>query len=456
MRLLWALLLGTLITLGCDPDPQDDDTTQADDDTTATDDDDTTPTADDDDNTTPAGDDDDDTTPTGDDDDSASSPTCTLTAPADTPTIQSGLDHLIAGDTLCVEPGTYVESLLIPPHAIHLLGLAGPALTIIDGSAADVVVSVTGGNGPDTLVEGFTLTNGSSIWGGGLFVEASSPTLRHLWIQDNTATHGGGAVVAGGAPAFENVVVARNTSIADGGGLFIYEDANATLSRVLFSHNRAESEVYGGGGLYLRYGAAVLEHVVFRENTSGASGGGLMVREAEISVSHGVFDGNVADVEHGGGIYLWDATATMDHLIVTGNSAPLGAGDGVRCRDCEATFVYTDLWGNGDEDVSGMTHPAGVAGNLSVDPQLLDPGAGDVHLAATSPLVDAGDPAALDPDGSPSDVGAYAGPGASTWDLDGDGYPQWWQPGPYDPHMYPGQGWDCDDLDATITPGSGC
>ena len=60
------------------------------------------------------------------------------------------------------------------------------------------------------------------------------------------------------------------------------------------------------------------------------------------------------------------------------------------------------------------------------------------------------------PSGSPSDIGAYGGPGADRWDLDGDGYPSWWQPGPYDFSTYPGLGWDCDDLDAGIYPGNGC
>ena len=73
-----------------------------------------------------------------------------------------------------------------------------------------------------------------------------------------------------------------------------------------------------------------------------------------------------------------------------------------------------------------------------------------------SPLIDAGDPTLLDPDGSPSDIGAYGGPGAATWDLDWDGYYEWWQPGEYDFGTYPGQGWDCDDGDPGVYPGNGC
>ena len=61
---------------------------------------------------------------------------------------------------------------------------------------------------------------------------------------------------------------------------------------------------------------------------------------------------------------------------------------------------------------------AAADGNVAVDPAFVSfspstPAQGwDFHLLDTSPLVDAGDPALSDPDGSRSDVGAYGGPDA--------------------------------------------
>jgi len=106
-----------------------------------------------------------------------------------------------------------------------------------------------------------------------------------------------------------------------------------------------------------------------------------------------------------------------------------------------------------------MADPAGLYGNVSVDPALLDltdpdPRNWDLHLALSSPLIDAGGLGPLDPDGSPSDMGAYGGTGASGWDLDLDGFPEWWQPGAYDVVTYPALGWDCDDLDPWTYPGA--
>ena len=63
-------------------------------------------------------------------------------------------------------------------------------------------------------------------------------------------------------------------------------------------------------------------------------------------------------------------------------------------------------------------------------------------------MIDAG--TGTDNDASPADIGMFGG--TAQWDLDGDGYIQWWQPGPYDSST----GLDCDDRDESVYPGSGC
>ena len=80
------------------------------------------------------------------------------------------------------------------------------------------------------------------------------------------------------------------------------------------------------------------------------------------------------------------------------------------------------------------------ADNITADPQFLDVSAPDpfdwdLHLAAGSDLVDAGDPdlARRDPDNTIGDIGPFGGPGAGGWDLDWDGWYDWWHPGAYDP-----------------------
>lgn len=121
---------------------------------------------------------------------------------------------------------------------------------------------------------------------------------------------------------------------------------------------------------------------------------------------------------------------------------------------------HSNIWNNGT-DYCDLADATGIDGNISVDPEYLDttpsdPMDWDLHLASSSPLVDAGDPSSLDPDGSLADIGACGGENAAEWDLDWDGYMEWWMPGPYDDATYPALDWDCDDSDDEVYPGSGC
>ncbi len=73
------------------------------------------------------------------------------------------------------------------------------------------------------------------------------------------------------------------------------------------------------------------------------------------------------------------------------------------------------------------------------------------HFALSAPLIDAGDPSLLDVDGSRSDPGIYGGPEGDGWDLDLEGYPDWFWPGTLDaaPEGFQPSDCDRDDLDAS-------
>jgi hypothetical protein len=80
-------------------------------------------------------------------------------------------------DTIRVAAGTYVENLVVTEPEVLLGGYpvgggdrdweANP--TILDGAHLDTVVMIQG-NGFGTVVDGFTITNGYSVWGGGIAI----------------------------------------------------------------------------------------------------------------------------------------------------------------------------------------------------------------------------------------------------------------------------------------------
>ncbi len=140
-----------------------------------------------------------------------------------------------------------------------------------------------------------------------------------------------------------------------------------------------------------------------------------------------------------------------------GNEAGEYDGGGVKIYDGEVTWSHSDLYGNVPDDIDGGTFPSGSDGNVSVDPMWFDPaaeGAAGFRLDAASPLVAAGDPTILNPNGTRSDIGPLGGANAAGFDLDLDGYGLWWLPGAYSPTTSPDL--DCDDAAATLFPGSGC
>jgi len=446
-----------------DDDAVDDDT-GGDDDSAATDDD----TGDDDVGDDDAGDDDagdddagDDDTgddDTGDDDTAFTS----ATVPGDYPTIQDAIDAVVDGDSVWVEAGTYVENLDFGGKAIHVLG--------IDGSLGGAVVTFVNGEGADSILEGFTLIHGNGHptmgedgthdpCGGGIFVAGASPTLTHLTISANTAWDGGGMYVdAGASPSLTNVVIADNTALDDGGGMYVWA-SDVALTNVFVTGNVAQGED-GGGMIVKASSTATLANVAITGNSAPDDGGGIRLKNSDMALSNVTIAGNMAG--DGGGLAVKSCTATLSGVVLAYNVASSQGGAVYEKAGGTALLSYCNAWDNlpnNYDGAGGMVDPTGTNGNVSVDPLLLDTSSPvaanwDLHLAAASPLVGQGDPSMLDPDGSISDMGAYGGPDAASWDLDHDGAFGWWLPGPYDAATSPGM--DCDDLNAAVYPGNGC
>ena len=99
------------------------------------------------------------------------------------------------------------------------------------------------------------------------------------------------------------------------------------------------------------------------------------------------------------------------------NNSITNSDAGVRLQsDYLLSVHYCNLWRN----LNDFWVPSGFYGEfdttyglLHVDPMFVD--STDFHLQAFSPLIDAGDPSVLDVDGTRSDIGAYGGPGGSSY-----------------------------------------
>jgi hypothetical protein len=217
----------------------------------------------------------------------------TINVPAETSTIQGGIDIATNGDTVLVQAGTYVENIDFNGKNIVVGSLTLTtgdtsyiSQTVIDGNRSGRVVTFGDGEDSTAVLCGFTLTNGYvDEWdGGGIYVSGSSPHLSYLLVKNNIAT-------------------------ADG---VWYDGGN-------------------GGGIFLAGSNAILENVSVKNNYAygfdGSAGGGIHITNNSSPVLVNVkVIGNTISWPQGGGIYCNDSDPIFSNVTVTGNSAPYGGG----------------------------------------------------------------------------------------------------------------------------------
>jgi hypothetical protein len=128
-------------------------------------------------------------------------------------TIQNAIDTIPDNGTINIAAGTYKENLLINKN-VNLIG-AGQDSTIIDGQQANSVISFYGANYISqftlTLI-GFTITNGKSKYGGGIYNVNGNIYLENTKITNNIVTDDG----KGGGVYNSGIVFADSLTIITG------------------------------------------------------------------------------------------------------------------------------------------------------------------------------------------------------------------------------------------------
>ena len=189
----------------------------------------------------------------------------------------------------------------------------------------------------NNLIANNTAAKGAAGWGGGIYLENSSPQVLSNTIQANhagqMAGNGGGIAVVGGSPLIADNLVLANIAgqggIAHGGGIFIDSDTVVTVERNLIEGNKALTGT-ASAGLYSR-------------------GGGLFYDGPLAVIRDNQVYGNVATLRDsrglGGGMYLRGLSTTAEvrgNIVADGNRASHardGAGGGIYLDECYATVA---------------------------------------------------------------------------------------------------------------------
>ncbi|MFC1572207.1 Ig-like domain-containing protein [Candidatus Eisenbacteria bacterium] len=209
----------------------------------------------------------------------------------DYPAIQPALDEAAPGDTILVLAGTYIgadnQNLDFGAKDLLVYATMGPDVTVIDGEGSGGGFVFNSGVTSDAVVQGFTLTGHdtgraltiaggdypviincviihndlSTGSGGGVLIQASSPTfVGCVFAENSCSAHGGGILIDGGAPSFTGCMIVGNHAQGRGGGLSIGNSADVALLSCTVTGNRADlaQASFRGGGLMVEGGANVL------------------------------------------------------------------------------------------------------------------------------------------------------------------------------------------------------
>ena len=257
-------------------------------------------------------------------------------------TLQLAIDGAEDGDVVVVQPGTYNELITFNEQGITLLSVAGPEATIIDGGRAGSVVTFTGEQDVETVIDGFTITGGFAIWGGGIVNLGANPTIRNCVFTDNEADFlnggKGGAIFNGEdtIPLIESCVFESNVAVS-GGAIYNDEDAQPTIVDCLFHANEAKDDGGcpgggAGGAIYNSQSAGFIERCTFEANISlgctsneEIGGGAIYSVSFKGTVSDCVFLGNMTD-RSGGAVGSNNGGETYVNCIFQDNVADFWGG----------------------------------------------------------------------------------------------------------------------------------
>lgn len=357
--------------------------------------------------------------------------------------VQTAINSASTGDVIVLAMGTYYGDLNFMGKAITVRSLNPnhPGYqneTLIIGSGNGSVVTFNHGETTASVLTGVSVMSGNAERGGGIYIDAASPTITKCRLTSNAATDQGGGIFVFNqcAPVITRNVIAHNTA-GLGGGLMVFLVGYASpavagskavaplIAYNTFSHNTANS---GGGICVYASPSTIKNNLIYSNNAAAGGGGGIMsYASATQIVNNTIAYNDCTPLQQlaGGGIAIIGGNPKISNCIIAFNTY-VGL---MLPEEGWSNLSYCDLYGNSVADVMHLPNAIGTNGNFSSNPQFVDPASGKYYLKSlmghwddflktwvndtvTSPCLDAGDPAASCaaeplPNGGRLNLGAY-------------------------------------------------
>jgi hypothetical protein len=314
-------------------------------------------------------------------------------------TIQAGIDDAVDGDTVLVKPGVYIisEPITFKGKVITVQSEAGPDTTTIEMDTPTdpdnaSVVAFTDGEGPESVLAGFTITGGTGTRdpgypnvycdGGGIFCYLASPTIEGNVIVGNDVPMGeygiygyGGGIMCLESSAVINRNIIKNNSGYCGGGIFVYMGDARITCNLIYDNSATYS-----GGVGLRPGGRFIQFInnTLVANNATSFGGNIRGNGRCLILNNIITEGTAS---YGGSGLLWNGAGPLKQYPIAYNN------------------VYNNTGGN----YYGIEDQTGINGNISEVPLFVSPDTNDYHLQADSPCINSADPAFV-PEANETDI----------------------------------------------------
>jgi uncharacterized membrane protein len=219
--------------------------------------------------------------------------------------------------------------------------------------------------GITSTVRGFTMTGGSGAAdglngnGGAIYLDNAQAFIEDNVIYDNSATNGAAVYINGGTPTiwYGNRIHTNNATAA-------------------------------GGAFYVASGTPLIANNFVYLNTA-TNGGGFASAGGNANFWHNTLIDNSV-IGNGGGIHVSAGTPSIRSNIVMENAAAAGGG-GAYGTGGTPSLGYNDFFDNAPTNFGGTIGNGGT-GSISVNPSFTNPGAYNLTITSTSPVLDRADP----------------------------------------------------------------
>jgi len=313
--------------------------------------------------------------------------------PEDYATIQEAIDAAPEGGIVIVSPGTYFENVHFHGKNLTLRSLDPEnadlvSQTVIDANGDGAGITFSGTEKPECVVSGLTVTNGKASPLGAITGNGSHATIEYCRIVDNEdvgifscsgsirknfiSGNSSGGFYECWATIESNVISGNGSSL--GGGL---RDCDGVIRRNIIAGNgacyRASEYAYEGwgGGLYGCDG--LVESNLIYDNGACSAGGGMAGCHG--TIQNNTFYDNLVFSNEGGNSIAY-CTGIITNCIMVSSSG-VGANKHL-FESSTPTYSCIENWTLGGQ------------GNISRNPEFVDPENDDFHLLPGSPCIDAG------------------------------------------------------------------